>query len=101
MEGLPTPKPLNFHQEISLQHGRYGRTTNFDIQAMESDAKSDKVQTSNQMTFMGAKGREIYSTFTFNSLEDKINIQTLFNKFNAYSQQRKNLTITRHKNQLY
>ena len=49
------------------------------------------------MKYIGAKGREIYSTFTFDSPEDKINIQILLNKFDAYCQPRKNLIITRHR----
>ena len=59
--------------------------------------KSGKIQTSILMTFIGAKGKEIYSTFTFNSPEDKMNIQPVLSKFNAYCQSRKNLTITRYK----
>ena len=65
---------------------------NFNKQATESDTKSNKVQTSILMACNGNKGREIYSTFTFDSP-----VQALFNKFDTFCQQRKNLTITRHR----
>ena len=49
------------------------------------------------LTCIGPKGREIYSTFAFDSPQDLINLEIVLAKFDAYSQLRKNLTITRHR----
>eukprot|EP00112_Aurelia_sp_Birch-Aquarium-sp1_P017827 Seg4172.1 transcript_id=Seg4172.1/GoldUCD/mRNA.D3Y31 product="hypothetical protein" protein_id=Seg4172.1/GoldUCD/D3Y31 len=65
--------------------------------ATESDAKSDKVQTSILLTCIGQKGRDVYNTFTFETADDKLKLKPVLEKFTEYCQPRKNITFLRYK----
>ena len=53
------------------------------------------------LTCIGQKGREIYGTFTFDSADDEIKLESILNEFSEYCNPRKNITILYHKFFLY
>ena len=61
---IPSPKPLNFHQEnLADAWKKWRNELKLYLAATESDTKSDKVQSSILLTCIGQRGREIYDTF--------------------------------------
>ena len=98
MEKIPAPGPLNFNQRnLHEAWRRWKEELILFLQATENDTKPGKVQTSILLTCIGAKGRDIYSTFTFEPDADKYVLGRVVEKFDTYCQPRKNLTFLRNR----
>ena len=98
MEKIPAPGPLNFNQRnLHEAWRRWKEELILFLQATENDTKPGKVQTSILLTCIGAKGRDIYSTFTFEPDADKHVLGRVVEKFDTYCQPRKNLTFLRNR----
>ena len=65
--------------------------------ATESDAKSDKTQSSILLTCIGQRECEIFNTFQFDSIEDRMKVDLIMEKFDHFCRPRKNITMLRHK----
>ena len=76
---------------------KWKQELDFYLAATEKDQKDNKVQSSILLTCIGAQGREIYNTFTFNDNEDKMNFDLLIKKFDEHCLPKKNVTLVRHK----
>ena len=84
MQYLLPSQSLNLSQENLLPPGKYGKTNS------TSSYKQQKA-TPNQLkwplqfflTCIGPKGREIYSTFAFDSPQDEISLEIVLAKFDA------------------
>ncbi|CAB4026344.1 Hypothetical predicted protein, partial [Paramuricea clavata] len=96
MDKLQPPPPFSFEGNVSHGWKIWEKHFNFYLTATESDSKSDKVKTSILLTCIGPKGREIYETFTFSQETDKLKLKVVLEKFSAYCNPRKNITILRH-----
>jgi hypothetical protein len=96
MDKLQPPTPFSIEGNVSHGWKIWEKHFNFYLTATDSDSKSDKVKTSILLTCIGPKGREINETFTFSQETDKLKLKVVFEKFSAYCNPRKNITILRH-----
>ena len=97
MDKLEPPQSFLFEGNISHGWKTWSKHFDFFLTATESDEKSDKVKTSILLSCIGPKGREIYETFQFATEGDRFILDTVLEKFTAYCNPRKNITIIRHK----
>ena len=97
MDKLEPPQSFLFEGNISHGWKTWSKHFDFFLTATESDEKSDKVKTSILLSCIGPKGREIYETFQFATEGDRFKLDTVLEKFTAYCNPRKNITIIRHK----
>ena len=96
MEKLNPPQSLNFNQDnLSQAWKRWKSEFDFFMIATESESKSEKIKSSILLTCIGEKGREIYSTFTFDEEDDKMKLQKILEKFDTYCEPIKNITYIR------
>ena len=97
MDKLNPPQALHFSEEnLSQACKRWKGEYEFFMIAIESDTKADKIKSSIFLTCIGVKGREVYSTFTFESEDDKLKIKKIIERFDAYCEPVKNITYIRH-----
>ena len=97
MDKLEPPQSFLFDGNISHGWKTWSKHFDFFLTATESDEKSDKVKTSILLSCIGPKGREIYETFQFATEGDRFKLDTVLEKFTAYCNPHKNITIIRHK----
>lgn len=94
MEFVTHPKELNFAaKKIAQMWIKWCDQFKLYLHATESDTKADKIIASILLTFIGSRGRDIYSTFVFENEEQKNDLQVVIETFNTYCQPRKNLTF--------
>ena len=97
MDQLKPPSPFVFEGNVSREWKLWRKAFTFFLAATEIDGKSDKIKTSALLTCIGAKGREIYDTFTYTSDDDKLKLDVVLKCFDDYCEPRKNTTMARHK----
>ena len=97
MDNLRPPPPFWFEGNVSHGWKTWQKHFGCFLTASESDGKSDKIKTSILLSSIGAKGREIYDTFTFDEEPDKLKLKPVLDKFTEYCNPGKNITILRHK----
>ena len=96
MDKLNPPPALNFNEEnLSQAWERSKSEFDFFMIATESDEKADKIKSSIFLTCIGAKGHEVYSTFTFDSDDDKWKISKIVEKFDTHCKPVRNITYIR------
>ena len=93
MHKFTPPGSLNFDGNLAENWRKWRQEFEFFMVATESDAKSDKVQTSILLTCIGQKGCDVYNTFTFTTPDDKLKLKPVSEKFTEYCQPRKNITF--------
>ena len=97
MDKFTPPGSLNFDGNLAENCRKWRQEFEFYIVATDSDAKSEKVQTSILLTCVGQKGRDVYNTFAFATDEDKLRLKPVLEKFTEDCQPRKNITFLRYK----
>ena len=97
MDKFTPPGSLNFAGNLAENCCKWRQEFDFFMVATESDAKSDKVQTSILLMCIGQKGRDVYNTFTFTTPDDKLKLKPVLEIFTEYCQPRKNITFLRYK----
>ena len=96
MDHSKAPSAFSFEGNISKAWKSWKKAFGFFLVATETDGKSENIKTSTLLTCLGAKGRDIYDTFTFVNDEEKMNLHVVLTKFDNYCEPRKNTTIVRH-----
>ena len=81
MDKSEPPQHFLFEGNMSHTLKLWLKQFRFYLTANEKDKKYDKIKTTVLLTFIGQTGREIYDTFTFNSADDKLKLEPVFNKF--------------------
>ena len=97
MDNLKPPSQFTFEGNVSKDWKSWKKAFNFFLTATETDEKSDKIKTSTLLTCIGAKGREIYDTFTFETADEKLKLDVVLKCFDEYCEPRKNTTMARHR----
>ena len=97
MDKLEPPPPFVFEGNLSHGWKTWSKHLDFFPTATESDEKPNKVKTSILLSCISPKDREIYETFHFDTVEDRLKFDTVLAKCTTYCNPRKNITLTRHK----
>ena len=99
MDKFTPPSEFGFDADGNLDAAwkKWKSHFEFYLTATEAEAKDDKIKTSILLTCIGEKGRELYESFDFASEDDKLKLAPVLEKFGAYCNPRKNITILRHK----
>ena len=97
LNSFTPPGQMQFDGNLREHWKKWKQELDFYLAATEKDQKDNKVQSSILLTCIGAQGREIYNTFTFNDNEDKMNFDLLIKKFDEHCLPKKNVTLVRHK----
>ena len=100
MEGLVPPKPMKMedgYTNVAETWKEWKQELQFYIDATEKTDKSDKIKTSLLLTCIGAKGRELYNTFTFTPATNSLVYKEVLKKFDNHFEPKKNVTFLRYK----
>ena len=97
MDHFKPPSSFVFEGNVSREWKLWKKAFTFFLAATEIDGKSDKIKTSALLTCIGAKGREIYETFTYTNAADNLKLDVVLKCFDDYCEPRKNTTMARHR----
>ena len=95
---LPPPPPLEIHDVQAAERWRRFKVAwvNYSV-ATGLNTKEENVQVATLLTVIGEDAREVYSTFTWDAEGDCLKIDKVLQKFQAYTQPRKNIPFERYK----
>ena len=96
--GLPPPPPLEIHDVQAAERWRRFKVAwvNYSV-ATGLNTKDENVQVATLLTVISEDAREVYSTFTWDAEGDCLKIDKVLQKFQAYTQPRKNIPFERYK----
>lgn len=97
LNSFTPPGHMQFDGNLREHWKKWKQELDFYLAATEKDKKNNKVKSSILLTCIGAQGREIYNTFTFEDDEEKMNFDVLIKKFDEHCLPKKNITLVRHK----
>ena len=95
--GLKPPKPFLFEGNIAEKWKQWKEEFEWYLIAIEADGKTEKVRAGILLHCLGPKGREVYNTLEFDSVEDRVKYSKIIERVEAYCIPRKNLTLLRFK----
>ena len=97
IDKLSPPEALNFDGNTADNWHRWKQR--FEIFSLASglSGKDTKIQAATFLHVAGMEALEIYNTFTWDSDEDKGEVDKITKKFDEYCNPRKNVTWERHK----
>ena len=95
IDKLEPPQHFLFKGNVSHTWKLWPKQLRFYLAATEKDSKDDKIKTSMLLTCIDQKGRQIYDTFTFYSVDDHMTLEPILNELSEYCNPRKTVTILR------
>ena len=94
---LPVPQSLEIHDSQAAEKWkRFKRAWSSYTLATELNDKTEKVQVATLLTVIGEEAREVFATFTWDTVGDESKIQQVLTKFERYCQPRRNVPFERY-----
>ena len=92
------PDHLNYDtpQELPTAWEKWKRDFTIFMEATESNAKADAVKVSMLLNLIGAKGVELYDTFTYDTVGDDKKLNKVLEKFEEHVKLHKSVTVNRY-----
>lgn len=96
MEALRPPAALQLTGNVAENWKRFKQRFELYLAAIGGDEKCDKMQASIFLHVVGDEALEVYNNFTF-SAKDKMKLNKIMDKFEAYCIPKRNVTFERHR----
>jgi len=96
MDKLTPPEPLSLEWKIADNWTRWKQHYEIFFLASSLSRKDAKIQAATFLHVAGADTLEVYSTFSWEDVEDKLKVYKIMEKFNSYCIPLKNVTWVRH-----